>query len=291
MPLNPILYEPVIRQALREDLGRAGDITTSAIVPADAVGTGRLVAKETGCIAGLDAALHTFLMLDPRVDIVAETCDGTWVDAGALLARVEGPASALLAAERTALNLLGHLSGIATSTAQMVRKIASTRAVIACTRKTTPGLRALEKYAVRVGGGRNHRFGLDDAILIKENHIAMAGGIEAAVRKARRYSGHMVKIEIEVESLDQLDRVLDLPVDAVLLDNMSIEEVSEAIRRIDRRMLVEISGGLTADNVLEAARTGIDIISMGWLTHSAPSLDVSFYLSPVRKFPETASNC
>ena len=271
---HPLLYERLLTTALEEDLGRAGDLTTEAVVPPDAVAGGMLVARQSGVLAGLEVAAAAFRRYDPAVTVEAAVPDGSRVEAGAVLARVRGPARSLLTAERTALNLLGRLSGIATLTASVVAAVAGTRAAVVCTRKTTPGLRALEKYAVRAGGGANHRFGLDDAVLVKDNHLAIAGSVTEAVRRVRARVGHLVKIEVEVDTLDQLDEVLALGVDAVLLDNMSPEILRQAVARVDGRAITEASGRVTEDTAPAIAASGVDLISVGWITHSAPTLDV-----------------
>lgn len=273
--LYPLLYEPVIRRALEEDLGRAGDLTSDSILPPDLQAEARVVARKAGRIAGLDASLSAFRLLDPSVAIDLHLRDGEDAAAGQALATVRGAARSLLSAERTALNLLGRLCGIATLTRDLVAVVAPHGAQVVCTRKTTPGLRALEKYAVRAGGGGNHRFGLHDAVLIKDNHIALAGGIATAVERARRGVGHLVKIEVEVDSLDQLREALDLGVDVVLLDNMDLDTLREAVRMAKGRALTEASGGIRPDTAEAIAATGVDFLSVGWLTHSAPALDVA----------------
>lgn len=272
--LHPLTVEPIIRAALAEDLGRAGDITTDSVIPADAVATARIAARKDGRVAGLDAALIAFRLLDPGVAVQIDVADGGDVRPGGTIATVSGSARALLTAERTALNVMGRLSGIATATRALVREVDGTKARIVCTRKTTPGLRVLEKHAVKLGGGFNHRFGLDDAVLIKDNHIAVAGGVRAAVERVRAAIGHMVKVEVEVDTLDQLDELLGLPVDVVLLDNMDPDTLRRAVRMIDGRLLVEASGNVTLATVRAIAETGVDMISCGWLTHSAPNLDL-----------------
>lgn len=272
--LHPVVYEGIVRRALREDLGRAGDLTTDAVVPAAARARGAIRARRAGRLAGLEPALAAFRLLDPEVAVEALAADGGDVGAGEVLARLSGRARGMLSAERTALNLLGRLCGIATATRDLVRVIAGTGARVVCTRKTTPLLRALEKYAVRAGGGSNHRFGLDDAVLIKDNHRLLAGGAAEAVRRARRAVGHLVKIEIEVDDLSELEEVLDLGVDAVLLDNMSPDELRRAVEIVDGRAVTEASGGITPETASEIAATGVDLLSVGWLTHSAPALDV-----------------
>lgn len=273
-PLPAILLEPLVRAALLEDLGRAGDLTTDAIVPADHRATMVLSARQPGVIAGLDLAALAFRLIEPAIAMQVERPDGNPVSAEDIIATVSGPARGLLTAERTALNFLGHLSGIATATAAVVEAVRGHRAQVVCTRKTTPGLRAVEKYAVRAGGGSNHRFGLDDAVLIKDNHIATAGGIRTAVGRARAGIGHMVKIEVEVDTLDQLEEALALDVDAVLLDNMSLDDLARAVGMVGGRAITEASGRVTPTTAPAIAATGVDLISIGWLTHSAPVLDI-----------------
>jgi nicotinate-nucleotide pyrophosphorylase (carboxylating) len=268
------LVEAAVRAALAEDMGLVGDITTSAIVPAAAMAAGVLVARRPGVIAGLPLAEAAFRALDPGVRFEALVGEGQPVAEGAAAARVSGRARALLSAERVALNFLGRLSGIATLTRRYVDAIAGTRARIIDTRKTTPGLRALEKYAVRAGGGMNHRTGLFDAVLIKDNHIVAAGGIGAAIEAARARVGHMVKIEVEVDTLDQLAQALQHRIDAVLLDNMTPDELREAVRMAAGRVLTEASGRVSLETVRAIAETGVDLISSGSLTHSAPVLDI-----------------
>jgi nicotinate-nucleotide pyrophosphorylase (carboxylating) len=272
--LYPLTYEPLLRRALEEDLGLAGDLTSEVVVPDDARAIARLVSRKPGRVAGLPVALAAFRLLDAALTIEAGCEDGADVAAGTLLASVEGRAQPILTAERTALNLICRMSGIATATQRAVAAIAGLPARIVCTRKTTPGLRTLEKYAVRVGGGVNHRFGLDDGVMIKDNHIVAAGGIAAAVRRARERLGHMVKIEVEVDTLEQLDQLLEVGADAVLLDNMSPATLRTAVERIAGRMTTEASGGITLENLRAVAESGVDIISLGWLTHSAPILDI-----------------
>lgn len=273
--MTPLLYESLLRRALEEDLGRAGDLTTDAIVPPELNAEAHVVARQEGRIAGLPMALRTFSLLDDRCTSEIEIPDGEDAAAGAVLARVQGPARAILTAERTALNLLGRLCGIATTTRNLVRSVGDHPVRVVCTRKTTPTLRALEKYAVRAGGGSNHRFGLDDAVLIKDNHRALAGGVKPAVERARAYAGHLVKIEVEVDTLDELDEALEAGVDAVLLDNMPPATLREAVARCGGRVLTEASGGITPDTVADVAATGVDLISVGWITHSSPALDVA----------------
>jgi nicotinate-nucleotide pyrophosphorylase (carboxylating) len=270
-----LLAEPIVRAALLEDVGRGGDLTTEAIVEPNRETTAKIVARAEGTIAGIGVATLAFRLLDERIRAAIRTDDGERVEAGGVVVEIQGSARAILTAERTALNLLSRLSGIATATRTLVDLAAGTRAKIADTRKTTPGLRALERYAVACGGGTNHRFGLDDGILIKDNHLALAGSIREAVAAARARAGHMVKVEIEVDTLEQLDEALREPIDAVLLDNMSPAMLAEAVRAVDGRVIVEASGGVNQSNVREIARTGVDVISVGSLTHSAPALDVS----------------
>jgi nicotinate-nucleotide pyrophosphorylase (carboxylating) len=274
--LPAIMVEPIVRAALLEDLGRAGDITTDAIVPLNAPSiTVTMAARKPGRIAGLGAALMAFRLLDPEVRIETVRPDGSDVVRGDAIATLHGSMRGILSAERTALNLISRLSGIATATAALVAAVRGTRATIACTRKLTPGLRALEKYAIRVGGGLNHRFGLDDAVLIKDNHIAAVGGIRPALERVRSAVGHLVKVEIEVDTLEQLHEVLAVGgADAVLLDNMSPAQMKEAVGIAAGRVVLEASGSITAQSIVEVAASGVDVISSGWLTHSAPALDV-----------------
>lgn len=273
--LLPLQYEPLIRRALEEDLGRAGDLTTDTLIDPESRAVAHLVAREPGIVAGLHPALMAFRLLDGSIEFEICAADGNPVDDGAVIATLRGSTRAILSGERVALNLLGRLCGIATTTSKVVAACRGTAAAIVCTRKTVPGLRALEKYAVRMGGGGNHRFGLDDGILIKDNHIAAVGGIEAALERIKTRGGHMVKVEIEVDTLDQLDRVLSVGgADAVLLDNMDIETLSEAVRRVDGRLLTEASGGITPETAARVAATGVDLISLGWLTHSVRNFDV-----------------
>jgi nicotinate-nucleotide pyrophosphorylase (carboxylating) len=274
--LSPLEIEAVVARALGEDLGRAGDVTSIATIPADTTARAKVVARQAGVIAGLPLVAATFRRLAPEIEIEAHAHDGVRVSERTALLTLAGPARAVLAGERVALNLLGNLSGVATATQELVRRIAGTRARICCTRKTTPGLRALQKYAVRCGGGFNHRFGLDDAILIKDNHIAVAGGIRAVLERAQAAAGHLVKIEIEVDTLEQLREVLEVGIaDAVLLDNMDAATLRRAVDMAAGRCTLEASGGITLDNIAEIAGTGVDYISSGWITHSAPSLDVA----------------
>jgi nicotinate-nucleotide pyrophosphorylase (carboxylating) len=274
--LSPLVIEGAVRRALDEDLGRAGDITTAATIPAGAKARAKLVARKTGTVAGLACAARVFEVLDESISFRARKRDSDKVESGALLAEIDGSAAPILSGERVALNFLGHLSGIATLTAAYVSKIGNAKARVCCTRKTTPGLRALEKYAVRCGGGLNHRYGLDDAVLIKDNHIVIAGGVRQALEKARAAVGHLVKVEIEVDSLAQLKEVLASgKADVVLLDNMDTTMLAEAVKLADGRLKTEASGGVTLETVAAIAATGVDLISSGALTHSAPSLDVA----------------
>jgi nicotinate-nucleotide pyrophosphorylase (carboxylating) len=273
-PLPRLIIEPLVHNALLEDLGLAGDITSAAVIPADHRSVVVMAAREPGVIAGLDAAELAFQLVDPAIVMKRHVQDGAAVAPGDIIATIEGPSRGLLTAERTALNFLGHLSGIASVTAKIVAAIAGTKASVACTRKTTPGLRALEKYAVRAGGGMNHRFALYDAVLIKDNHIAVAGGVRDAIRRARQGVGHLVKIEVEVDTLAQLREVMDEGVDAVLLDNMTPEQLREAVGIVAGRAITEASGRINPQTAAAIAATGIDLISVGWLTHSAPVLDI-----------------
>ncbi|OBP79990.1 carboxylating nicotinate-nucleotide diphosphorylase [Mesorhizobium loti] len=273
-PLPQIIMEPIVRNALLEDLGRAGDITSDAIIPADCKATLSLNARQAGVVAGLDLVMFAFLLVNPGISIQLRCPEGGKISTGQTIAIVNGPARSLLTAERTALNFLCKLSGIATATATLVNAVRGHNAKIVCTRKTTPGLRVLEKYAVRAGGGANHRFALDDAVLIKDNHIAIAGDIRTAIERARSAIGHMVKIEVEVDRLDQLEIALAAGVDAVLLDNMSVEDLAQAVAMVGGRAITEASGRVTRASAAAIAATGVDLISVGWLTHSAPILDI-----------------
>jgi len=273
--LSPLAIEQAVTRALDEDLGRAGDITSIATIPETTPARAIMVARQAGVIAGLPLAVATFQKLSPEIDIQAHVRDGAAVAKGMQVLTISGPARAVLAGERTALNFVGRLSGIATLTSEYVRRTAGTKLRICCTRKTTPGLRALEKYAVRCGGGFNHRFGLDDAILIKDNHVAVAGGVRPVLARARSHVGHLVKVEIEVDTLIQLREVLDTGLaDVVLLDNMDIPTLTEAVKLAQRRVVLEASGGVTLDSIAQIAMTGVDYVSSGALTHSAPNFDV-----------------
>lgn len=277
MPLSPlpaVMLEPLVRAALLEDLGRAGDLTTDAIVPAEHRGRMVLASRQPGVVAGLDLAALAFKLIDPAIDIIFERRDGDAVSASDVIATVNGASRALLTAERTALNFLCRLSGVATATASIAATIKNDKARIVCTRKTTPGLRAIEKYAVRAGGGSNHRFGLDDAVLIKDNHVAIAGGVGPAIERAHAGVGHLVKIEVEVDTLAQLEEALRYPIDAVLLDNMTVDDLRRAVAMVGGRAITEASGRVTPQTAPAIAATGVDLISIGWLTHSAPILDI-----------------
>jgi nicotinate-nucleotide pyrophosphorylase (carboxylating) len=273
--MNRLMWEPIVRNALLEDLGRAGDVTSDATIPADRQATAAVVARDAGVIAGLDMSLAAFTLFDPSVVCEAHVADGDRVSKGDRIATVSGSARSLLTAERTCLNLLGHLSGIASTTRSVVDLVAPHGATVVDTRKTTPGLRALEKYAVKCGGGGNHRFGLDDAVLIKDNHVAVAGGVGAAVNAARAHAGHLVKIEVEVDGLAQLDEALALGVDVVMLDNFSLDLMREGVKRAKGKAIIEASGGIRPDTAEAIAATGVDLLSLGWLTHSSPNLDVA----------------
>jgi len=273
-PLPDLMVEPAVRAALLEDLGRAGDITTDAIVPAGLQTETALVARQPGVVAGLDAARLAFRLVEPGIRFTPEKPDGSRIAAGDVLAVVQGPARGVLSAERVALNFLCHLSGVATATAGIADAIRGYRTRVVCTRKTLPGLRALQKYAVRVGGGANHRFGLDDAVLIKDNHVAIAGGVRPAIERARAAIGHLVKIEVEVDTLEQLEEALAVGADAVLLDNMGPDLLRRAVAMVDGRAVTEASGRITPATAPAMAASGVDLISAGWLTHSATVLDI-----------------
>jgi nicotinate-nucleotide pyrophosphorylase (carboxylating) len=275
-----LVAAPLVRAALLEDIGRGGDLTTEAIVEPERLGRARIVSRRGGILAGLDFAAIAFRLLDERIEIVRRVEEGDRFEAGTVIAEIAGRARALLTGERTALNLLSRLCGIATATRTLVDLVAGTSARIADTRKTTPGLRALERYAVWQGGGTNHRFGLDDGVLIKDNHLALASSIHAAVASARARVGHMVKIEVEVDTLEQLHQAMAEPIDAVLLDNMAPAQLAQAVAIVAGRVVTEASGGVTKENVVEIAASGVDIISVGWLTHSAPALDLSLEIDP-----------
>jgi nicotinate-nucleotide pyrophosphorylase (carboxylating) len=273
--LSPLAIDEAVTRALAEDLGRAGDVTSIATIPEGTRGSAVMKAREAGVVAGLAVAEAVFRRLDPSVEIAGDLRDGAAVQAKTVLMSISGDARALLSAERTALNFVGHLSGIATAAHEFIRLVAHTRARVCCTRKTTPGLRALQKYAVRCGGGYNHRFGLDDAILIKDNHIAVAGGVRAVLERAKAAAGHLVKIEIEVDTLEQLETVLEVGLaDAVLLDNMSPATMKQAVAMVAGRLTIEASGGITHASAAAIAESGVDYLSSGAITHSSPNLDV-----------------
>ncbi len=278
--LPRILIEPLVRAALLEDLGRAGDVTTDAVIGADQTARVALVAREPGVIAGTDCVRLAWELVDPRIRIDQLLPDGSRVEPGTVIGVAAGPARGLLSGERTALNFLGHLSGVASGTATIADAIAHTGARVADTRKTIPGLRALQKHAVVAGGGSNHRFGLDDAVLIKDNHVAVAGGITAAVRAARAHVGHLVKIEVEVDTVDQLSELLEAGADAVLLDNMGPDTLRQAVALVAGRMITEASGRITPATAVPIAEAGVDLISVGWLTHSARVLDIGLDYVP-----------
>ena len=272
--LPDLLIEPIVRLALSEDLGRAGDVTAKACIPEGARMRAVFAARKPGVLAGIDCVRLAVLVMDPEASIDLKLRDGDAFEAGAVLAEVEADARAFLAAERTALNLLGRLCGIATLTRSYVDAVAGTGARVADTRKTTPGLRALEKHAVLCGGGLNHRFGLDDAILIKDNHVAVCGGVGEAVRRARAAAGHLMKVEVEVDGLDQLAEALAEKPDVIMLDNFTLADLREAVARVAGRVTLEASGGVNLDTIRAIAETGVDVISVGALTHSAASLDI-----------------
>ncbi|MBL8628932.1 MAG: carboxylating nicotinate-nucleotide diphosphorylase [Rhodospirillaceae bacterium] len=266
--------DAAVRRALAEDLGDAGDITTAATVPVTARSRTVIAARKPGVIAGVDVAKHAFAVLSDALSVTVKVPDGTRVTAGEVVLEIAGPAHPILSAERVALNFLGHLSGVATATAEIATAIAHTKAKVCCTRKTTPGLRALEKYAVRCGGGVNHRFGLYDAVLIKDNHIAAVGGVAAAVKAARLSVGHMVKIEAEVDHISQIDEAITAGADVLLLDNMTPAQLADAVKLVNGRAVTEASGSITKTTAAAIAESGVDLMSAGWITHSAPCLDL-----------------
>jgi nicotinate-nucleotide pyrophosphorylase (carboxylating) len=279
-PIYPLQFDDVIRRALVEDLGGAGDLTTDAIIPLGMLADAEMVAREDGRVAGITAATYAFTLLDPTAQVEIRVRDGQDAEAGSTLALISGKARALLSAERVALNVLGRLCGIATETRGIVRSLEGLKTRVVCTRKTTPGLRLLEKYAVRMGGGTNHRWGLDDAVLVKDNHKVVAGSITAAVEQVRKAVGHMVKVAAEADTLGDVEEAVAAGVDVVLLDNMPLDMLREAVALIDGRVVVEASGGITPDTARGVAETGVDLISVGWLTHSAPALDVALDVVP-----------
>ena len=270
--MNPLI-ENIARAALAEDLGRRGDITSAAVIAPDLKARAALVARDAGRLAGLEIAKIVFELVDGKIDFIPQQKDGAALQAGAVIADIHGAARSILAAERVGLNFLTHLSGIASATAMMV-KLAGPNTRLSCTRKTTPGLRSLEKQAVRLGGGYNHRFGLDDGVLIKDNHLMLSASLSEAIRRAKAEYGHMIKIEVEIDQLDMIDEALKAGADAILLDNMSSEQLRAAVKQIDGRAITEASGRITPENVAAIAASGVDVISSGWLTHSAPGLDI-----------------
>lgn len=272
--LAKVLLKPLVKAALTEDLGRRGDVTSQATIPANMQAQLQIKARQAGVICGMDLARLSFALIDEQIEFIAQVHDGEVVEAGAVLATVHGNARNLLTAERTALNFMTHLSGIATDTKKIVDSVREYPAQITCTRKTIPGLRIVQKYAVRCGGGRNHRLGLDDAILIKDNHIAIAGDIKTAIEQAQKFAGHLIPIEVEVDTLAQLEQALDTGVSLVLLDNMSPEILSQAVAMCKGRAKTEASGGITPETVQAVAKTGVDFIAMGYLTHSSTALDI-----------------
>lgn len=277
--LDEVLLKPLVEAALTEDLGRRGDVTSQATIPATMQAQLQIKARQAGVICGMDLARLSFALVDAQIEFIAQVVDGETVAAGTVLAIVSGNARHLLTAERTALNFMTHLSGIATATRQIVDSVAEYPAQITCTRKTIPGLRTVQKYAVRCGGGRNHRLGLDDAILIKDNHIAIAGDIKTAIQQAQDFAGHLIPIEVEVDTLEQLEQALDAGVSLVLLDNMSPETLSKAVAMCKGRAKTEASGGITPETVQAVAETGVDFIAMGYLTHSTTALDIGLDFS------------
>ncbi|MGM8939786.1 carboxylating nicotinate-nucleotide diphosphorylase [Psychrobacter glaciei] len=277
--LDEVLLKSLVEAALTEDLGRRGDVTSQATIPADMQAQLQIKARQAGVVCGMDLARLSFALVDAQIEFIAQVIDGEKVDADTVLAIVRGNARHLLTAERTALNFMTHLSGIATATQQIVDTVADYPAQITCTRKTIPGLRIVQKYAVRCGGGRNHRLGLDDAILIKDNHIAIAGDIKTAIKQAQNFAGHLIPIEVEVDTLAQLEQALDAGVSLVLLDNMVPEILSQAVAMCKGRAKTEASGGITPETVQVVAKTGVDFIAMGYLTHSTTALDIGLDFS------------
>lgn len=268
------MISSAVRTALAEDLGDAGDITSRAAIPAGAQFSAAIAARQDGVICGVEIAREVFHELDATIEVKITIRDGDRVSAGDAIMRLSGSTHAILAGERTALNFLSHLSGVATATAALVRAIEGTSAQIVCTRKTTPGLRALEKFAVRCGGGGNHRFGLYDAVMIKDNHVAAAGGVVQALHAVKRRLGHLVKVEVEIDRLEQLEGALTGGADVIMLDNMSTEDMKKAVAHVSGRAILEASGNVTVESVRAIAETGVDVISSGWITHSAPALDL-----------------
>ncbi|MEP3278934.1 MAG: carboxylating nicotinate-nucleotide diphosphorylase [Stappiaceae bacterium] len=276
LPTLPRLFvEDAVGAALREDWGRAGDLTGQATIPVDAQAEAKIVTRQAGCLSGLALVASACRQTDPQLQLVPLISDGEQIVPEQTVAEIMGPARALLACERVGLNFLGHLSGIATATSAFVQAVSHTDVKIVCTRKTTPGLRAFEKYAVRCGGGANHRFGLDDAVLIKDNHIAVAGGVTIAIARAKAFAGHLVKVEVEVDTLEQLKQAIAAGPDVIMLDNMAPDTLRTAVDMASGSgILLEASGGVTLDSVGAIAETGVDLISTGWITHSAPTLDL-----------------
>ena len=277
--LDEVLLTPIVEAALREDLGRRGDVTSQATIPAEMQAKLQIKARQAGVICGMDLARLAFRLIDTNIEFVAKVHDGERVAANTVLAIVSGNARHLLTAERTALNFMTHLSGIATATRQIVDSVAEYPAQITCTRKTIPGLRIVQKYAVRCGGGRNHRLGLDDAILIKDNHIAIAGDISTAIKQAQAFAGHLIPIEVEVDTLEQLEQALAVGVNIVLLDNMAPDVLTQAVAMCQGKAKTEASGGITPETVKAVAETGVDFIAMGYLTHSTTALDIGLDFS------------
>ena len=277
LPLN--LADDIVRRCIAEDLGTVGDITAQTTLAEGLRAKAAVVVRQDGCIAGLAVAMRVFALLEANVTVTPHVSDGAAVTRGAVLATVAGAARDIVTGERSALNILSHASGVATATREMVSLIADLPTKLVDTRTTTPGLRALEKYAVRVGGGHNHRFGLYDVVLIKDNHIAATGSITAAVEGARAALGHTIKIEVEIDRLDQLAEAFSVGADVVMLDNMSITNMKTAVKRTGGAVTLEASGRVTRDNIRAIAETGVDVISVGWLTHSAPALDIAFDLT------------
>nr|TFG51165.1 MAG: carboxylating nicotinate-nucleotide diphosphorylase [Hyphomicrobiales bacterium] len=273
-PPPDFLLEPIIRNALTEDFGRAGDLTSDLLLDAKQTAKAVIAARQDGVLSGLVAAALAFRIVDPAVKVIVRSADGSAIEHGSTIAELEGPACAILSAERVALNFVGHLSGVASATHALVSRVKGTKARIVCTRKTIPGLRILQKYAVRCGGGFNHRFGMDDAILVKDNHIAAAGGLEPVISRLKERLGHMIKVEVEVDTLDQLETALRLGVDTILLDNMSPEQLRRGVAMTNGRAILEASGGISLESVREVAESGVDYISSGAITHSAVNLDL-----------------
>ncbi len=290
MMLFALQYEEILVNALREDLGRAGDLTSNLTVPATARCQANLVARQPGVVAGVEVAARVFQLLDPSIQVERKVEEGARVEAGTVLVQVSGSARTILAGERTALNFLGRMSGISNSTATGVAQLNGTRAKLVATRKTTPGLRMLEKWAVLSGGGESHRFGLDDGILIKDNHVALAGGVVQALKSVQQGAPHLIKIELEVDNLQQMEEILkvleadqSLRLDAMLLDNFTPAQLRQAVERVQGRFILEASGGLTLDRLSEVAASGVDLISLGALTHSVKNFDVALDVVESRK--------